>query len=89
MPEYHATFHVRRIIVEDPQGHETLLVELDIDCDVCGKTQGVIHGHHLATLYQELGTILAEHPALCGTVGTVTDQTHFAGGTDPRKAKLN
>jgi len=89
MPKPNATFNVRRIVVTDDTGLSQLLVELDIDCDVCGQTQGVIHGHHLRTLRLALDLCIAEYPALCGTTGEVKEVLRYQGVSDPKKASLN
>lgn len=84
-----ATFRTRQIIVTNQQGESMLLLELQIECDACGETAGIIHGHHLATLHYALGRILAARPELCGTVGVVKDEMTFEGVADPGKAQLN
>lgn len=85
----HAKVIIRRVIVTPEEGPSILLLELDIDCQGCGQTQGTIHGHHLATLHKVLGEIIAEHPGLCGEVGTVKDVTSFQSVVDPQKVSLN
>lgn len=81
---------VKRLVVLDAQERKHLMVEIDIECDACGKTQGVIAGHHLATLHKALGMILEEVPELCGTAADVHEETHFEGAVPaPGKARLN
>jgi hypothetical protein len=89
MPKPNAIFNVRRIVLTDDTGLSQLLVELDIDCDVCGKTQGVIHGHHLRTLQLALDMCITEYPELCGTAGEVKEVLRYQGVSDPKKARLN
>lgn len=84
-----ATLQVRQIVVTDPRGAQILLVEVEIHCDVCGETAGVIHGHHLRTLYEALGRVIENHPELCGIVGETVERTEFQGANDPKKARYN
>lgn len=84
-----ATLQVRQIVVTDPHGAQILLVELEIHCDVCGETAGVIHGHHIRTLHDALGRVIEQHLELCGVSGEIVEQEEFQGVNDPKKARYN
>lgn len=84
-----ATVQLKQIIVTNAAGQRLLLVELTISCGECGETAGVIHGHHLRTLYEALGRVVEEHGDLCGPSGTVVERTEFQGVHDPKKAQFN
>jgi hypothetical protein len=90
MPKQTASVTVRTIIMTPPQGESVLMAQVDIDCEVCGVTQGNIWGHHLRTLVHALQTVIDENPELCGDVGKRQEVTRFAGESlSPEKAKMN
>jgi hypothetical protein len=73
----------------DPATKSLLYVQLEIDCAVCGGTEGLIFGHHLRTLHKAIGMVLEANPDLCGDIGEITQTTEFSGMVDPQKVQLN
>jgi len=89
MPKHLAMFAAKQILVTTQDGTQRLFLDLDIECEECGRTQGVIAGHHLRTLHKVIAEVIQTYPELCGTEGTLQETTHFEGVHDPRKATLN
>jgi hypothetical protein len=85
----HASVVIRQVLVTTPGGEQTLLVQVDIDCDACGVTQGVVYGHHLRTLHKALGMVIEAHPDLCGDLGEIKERTQFRGRHVPGSERLN
>lgn len=73
--------------VELPDGEAFLVVEFEIDCDVCGKYGVRVFGHHLRALRDLLIEIIALHPELCGSDADVREVKRETfqgrGGGDP------
>ena len=57
-----------RAIVVTPRDADApfLLVEIEIDCQVCGGFTVTIAGHHVRALSEALADVVAENPDLCG-----------------------
>jgi hypothetical protein len=68
--QQHKSTQVVRSILVTPKGHPEgafLLVEIDIDCAVCGGFTAHIAGHHVAALVAALQDVVAEHGKLAGS----------------------
>lgn len=86
-PQSHAT---GRIFVVDTVPQKTLILQLQVDCPVCGKQTIEIQGHHLRALRETVRIAFDTFPELLGedTGLWVIDQTTFTGGP-PRDPSTN
>lgn len=92
VPDDYAALRLRTFEVtpSDPRVPAFLLVEVHVDCAVCGQTTMQIHGHHVAALAECLRLVLRDHPGLCGQgVEEVGAVTAWRGTSDPRKTGQN
>lgn len=72
------------VLVELPNGQQSLLGVINIDCPVCGKVQYQIAGHHLPTVLKLLAQWADEFPELTRDVIVKETQTRFQGpSNDP------
>lgn len=74
-------FRVVQVTAPGERIPSSLFVQLRIDCDDCGTTEGTLTGHHLRTVHKALGMIIEANPELCGDVGEIVGQVHFGGMT--------
>jgi hypothetical protein len=93
MPKASITVRSVRVIPPEGVAKPFLYVDLKIDCDVCGITEGVVFGHHLRTLYKALGMIIEANGDLCGDIGEITSTQEYEAGPEPtptlRKEQIN
>lgn len=87
-PPRHAHTLVRTVIVTHGETSQ-LLVEIEVDCPVCGTWAFRVAGHHVASLAEAFQQIRQEHPELCGKLGERVGETSWQGGVDPGKVTLN
>jgi hypothetical protein len=83
---------IRAIVVipKDAPEDRFLIIEVEIDCAVCGGLSVRFAGHHLAALHAALGDILGDHPDLCGVVAEEQIKTAWSGmAPGPDKARMN
>lgn len=67
--------------VEMADGRKFLMVDVTIDCDVCGTHTVRIAGHHLRAIRQFLTETIDEFPELCLREGDVQalESLRFSG----------
>ena len=77
------------MVVELPSGGTFLLVDIAIDCPVCGQHTVRFAGHHLRAIRNFLTSTIDEYPDLTlkdGDVHTL-ERLEFTGpGNDPRSS---
>lgn len=89
MPKANVNVRSVKVVPVDPQATTFLYVDISIDCDVCGTTEGIVFGHHLRTLHKALGMIIEANPGLVGEEGEVSNTLEFQGVNAPGKEILN
>ncbi len=67
-------------------GSPVLIVELAIDCDICGEVYVQIAGHHLRALTAALAGVIEDYPDLCGNAGSGVTKSSWQG-TSPGAGK--
>jgi hypothetical protein len=60
--------------IEPPRDPPYLLVEIDIDCPVCGLFTLALAGHHLRTIRDIVIEAIDLHPELASGAAMVVDQ---------------
>jgi len=76
-------------MVELPDGERFLLVEITIDCPVCGRHTIHVAGHHLRAIRDLMIEFMDLHPDLTGKDGDIQTierlQIQGRGPDDPTK----
>lgn len=92
MTDHHkVTQRTRAVVVTPRDGSPSfLIVEIEVDCQVCGGFTAELAGHHLRALSEALGQVVAENPELCGEPMQHEQRTQWQGtAPGPGKARLN
>lgn len=88
-PPNHAATKIRTLLITPDGGAPFLVVEVEIDCAVCGQHQHRFAGHHLASLAASFAKIVEDHPGLVGKLGRTTERVQWEAGVDPGKVSSN
>lgn len=93
LPSHASTQRVRSIVVTPRDGGQPFLIlEIEVDCAVCGGFTAEIAGHHLRALGEAITEVVGENPSLCGEPMDQNrkQRTEWQGtAPGPGKASLN
>jgi hypothetical protein len=64
MPKAHTRCTGTKVTLAD--GGEFLVVDVEIDCDICGRQRFRVAGHHLRAIRNGLIELMDLHPTLTG-----------------------
>ena len=76
----------------DPLQPAFLILEVEVDCQVCGGFTATIAGHHVLALAQALTEVAQENPGLVGNAleaGRVKREEWSGTNPGPGKERLN
>jgi hypothetical protein len=71
-----------------PSGEEGLILDVVIECELCGSYIARVHGHHLRALLSIVQDTINLYPGLAGPEVTAGETVHLPL-TDPTKSELN
>jgi len=80
---------VRGIKIELPSGAATLVIDLEIDCPICGQHSVRIAGHHARAIRQGLMDLIDLYPELTGKSATLLEQARYTLGEPPTDPSVN
>jgi len=80
---------VRGIKVELPSGAETLIIDIEIDCPICGQHSIRIAGHHARAVRQGLIDLIDLYPELTGTAATLLEKRRYTIAGPPADPSVN
>jgi hypothetical protein len=86
MPQAKITGQI--IKVDGPAGEEVVLVQMDIDCPVCGTYAIIVQGHHLGSLRDLILEAMDMYPELTRS-GPRTPREDFTFSGRPNDPKAN
>lgn len=77
------------VLVEFPDGTRALVVDITVECPLCGQIRLQLPGHHLRVIRNALIGAIDAYPELCGTDANVQQVDRFGFQSGSQKPELN